>query len=180
MRLLFLVLIAFSMTSCSQLPISTGTQVSILAKGTQIIKDQNYPKVSRLDEHENEKLTKYVDSVFLRLKKQLKLNKSRLELLVINSNVAQAFTSYDFDEIGITSGMLGFIRNEAELVAILAHEFGHQLLHTNKRTLPNSSWLIVDIINEGNSELADFADDVSYSRFNREKERYKLICEVLS
>ena len=80
------------MTSCSQLPLSTGTQVSILAKGTQIIKDQNYPKVSRLDEHENEKLTKYVNSVFLRLKKQLKLNNSRLELLVINSNVAQAFT----------------------------------------------------------------------------------------
>lgn len=159
------------MTSCSQLPLTTGTQVSILAKGTQILKDEKRPKVSRLDEHENEKLTKYVDSVFLRLKKHLKLNNSRLELLVINSNVAQAFTTYDFDEIGITSGMLGFIRNEAELVAILAHEFGHQVLHKNKRTLPHSSWLIVDIIDEGNSELADFADDVSYSRFNREKER---------
>lgn len=135
-KFLFPVLLALSIANCT--PVAAGNQGH---------EQQNARAAARLIEAEwpvrsaNDPVTRYVQSLGEGLGNAVEEGRAvRWTFTVLRDRAPYAF-SIGAGHVYLAEGAVTFVRNEAELAAILAHEIGHQLSGDLSAPAENRSFL---------------------------------------
>lgn len=114
----------------------------------------DYPKVPL----RNEAVVKYVNSIGQRLFQNVVSPPhgiSKVDVVVLETSRIQGMSFFYSPRIEVTRGMLNVIRNEAELAALVGHEIGHKVLHSNKRAPVRDSEVTMAKWNQQQEKEAD-------------------------
>lgn len=164
------------LVSCAEIPISSGTQVSILSQAGKALfkkKDSSQEDHFSYAPLKNKKIESYVNSLGRKLL-ALTFGEDLIDFHVLRTSYIQGFT--DFTDVYVTQGMLNSISNEAELAALLSHEIGHIKLNHAEAKFEDKGKLWDQITREAESQAGANLDldkiryDIAYSNFKKDKE----------
>jgi hypothetical protein len=131
---------------------ATCSHSTILRDGMTVTKDYflekrfNLDEISRLDDHQ---IHEYLKSLGAQIFEYYKI--PAISFIVPDTFEAQGMVSFGENTIYISRGMLYAIKNEAELVALLAHEVGH--VHLGHAQRENDE---LDFVKNIFDDLSDF------------------------
>ncbi len=171
-----IVLLSFLINSCSLLPVSDDTK-DILNQVKEHIFDED-----RFHMEEAEPLRDNKISIYLKKTLQPILDLYHLKnisITAVDAYEAQASIYYGDRVIYISKGMLYSIKNEAELIALLAHEVGHLKLDHNSANKQKGSkvpGIIKDVIESTTGistpdDIESDARDLYLSQFSQKNEQ---------
>lgn len=117
-------------------------------------------------------LQQYIESLVQEIAIKNKLNITNHHFLISKDVMPNAF-SLGFKTISINLGLLDYLENEDQLVSIICHELGHQILnHSEKRILKS-------VKREFSEDFKEKTHALKEQKYNQNKVAFKMLKEIL-